>query len=138
MRTIASPQKPLVLVVDDEYLVRMTLVDQLEDAGYPVLEAENADAALNVLASQAEEVQVVFTDLNMPGSMDGLALVEEVHRRWPHILLLLASGKEDLNNSDVSDDGQFLPKPFLRAGVVRTIDDMIQKLGRSSVNQTSV
>jgi CheY-like chemotaxis protein len=138
MRTIASPQKPLVLVVDDEYLVRMTLVDQLEDAGYPVLEAENADAALNVLASQAEEVQVVFTDLNMPGSMDGLALVEEVHRRWPHILLLLASGKEDLNNSDVPDDGQFLPKPFLRAGVVRTIDDMIQKLGRSSVNQTSV
>ena len=137
METSASPNKPLVLVVDDEFLVRTTVVDQLEDAGFPVLEAANADAALNLLAAHADEVQVVFTDLNMPGSMDGLALVEEVHQRWPHILLLLASGKEDLNDSDVPDDGRFLSKPFLQAGVVHTINDMIQKLGRSSANQTS-
>src|SRR5215203_2112901 len=80
---------PVVLLVEDEPLVRMTAADELEEAGFQVLEAANADVALKVLEARSDEVQVLFTDVDMPGSMDGLALAEQVHSRWPHVLLLM-------------------------------------------------
>ena len=84
---------PVVLVVDDEPLVRMTATDELEEAGFQVLEAANADVALAVLEARSNKLQVLFTNVTIPGSMDDRALAEQVHRRWPHIRLLISSGR---------------------------------------------
>jgi CheY-like chemotaxis protein len=117
---------PVVLVVDDEPLVRMTAVDELEEAGFHVLEAANADVALMVLEVQSDEVQVLFTDVNMPGSMDGMALAEQVHQRWPHIRLLISSGYTRPHPDEIPDSGHFVPKPYCGATLVRHIAKMIQ------------
>ena len=73
---------PVVLLVEDELLVRMTAADELEEAGFQVLEAANADVALTVLEARSDEVHVLFTDVHMPGSIDGMELAEQVHARW--------------------------------------------------------
>jgi len=117
---------PVVLVVDDEPLVRMTAVDELEEAGFHVLEAANADVALAVLETHSDEVQVLFTDVNMPGSMDGMALAEWVHRRWPHIRLLISSGYARPHPDEIPDCGHFVPKPYHGATLVRHITEMMQ------------
>src|SRR3712207_5277267 len=83
---------PVVLLVDDEPLVRMTTADELEEAGFHVLEAANADVALVVLEARSKEVRLLLTDIDMPGSMNGLELAEAVHARWPHIALVVSSG----------------------------------------------
>ena len=103
--------KTTVLVVEDETLVRMYSVGILEDAGFAVLEAESADEALTLL-DQHGEVRLLFSDVDMPGSMDGLALARLVHQRWPHIRLLLTSGHHHLQSAVIPDDGQFVRKPW--------------------------
>jgi CheY-like chemotaxis protein len=119
---------PVVLVVDDEPLVRMTAADELDDAGFQVLEAANADEALRVLEERADQVQVLFTDVNMPGSMDGLALAEKVYQRWPHVLLLISSGYARPHPDEIPDHGHFVQKPYIGATLVRHITEMMQTL----------
>ena len=110
--TPARLEDPLIaLVVEDEPLVRMTAADELEEAGFQVLEAANADVALTVLEARSDEVQVLFTDVNMPGSMAGMALAEQVHQRWPHFWLLISSGCARPNPDEIPDCGQFMLKP---------------------------
>jgi CheY-like chemotaxis protein len=116
----------VVLVVEDEPLVRMTAIDELEEAGFQVLEAVNADVALTVLEARSEEVQVLFTDVHMPGSMDGMALAEQVHQRWPHIRLLISSGYARPHPDEIPDNGHFVPKPYRGATLVRHIAEMMQ------------
>lgn len=118
----------VVLVVEDEPLVRMTAADELEEAGFQVLEAANADVALTVLEARADEVQVLFTDVDMPGSMDGMALAEKVNERWPHIRLLISSGYACPQPDTIPDHGHFLPKPYRPAVVVQHICEMIDPL----------
>ena len=108
----ATEDPPVVLLVEDEPLVRMTAADELEEAGFHVLEAANADVALKVLEARSDEVQVLFTDVDMPGSMDGMELAEQVHRRWPHVLLLISSGHAQPQPGEIPDHGQFMPKPY--------------------------
>jgi two-component system, response regulator PdtaR len=117
---------PVVLLVEDEPLVRMTAADELEEAGFQVLEAANADIAIALLEARSDEVQVVFTDVNMPGSMDGLELAEQVHRRWPHILLLISSGYARPHPDEIPDHGRFMPKPYYGPTLVRHITEMMQ------------
>jgi two-component system, response regulator PdtaR len=117
---------PVVLVVEDEPLVRMTAVDELEEAGFHVLEAANADFTLAMLQAHSDEVQVLFIDVNMPSSMDGLALAEQVHQRWPHIRLLISSGYARPHSDEIPDCGQFVPKPYRGATLVRHIAEMTQ------------
>jgi two-component system, response regulator PdtaR len=123
---------PVVLVVEDEPLVRMTAADELEEYGFHVLEAANADEALTLMEGHAVDVQVLFTDLNMPGSMDGIALAEEVHRRWPHIHLLISSGREELQPDEIPNHGHFVAKPYVAAHVVGHIHDLIKDAGQSA------
>lgn len=120
---------PTVLVVEDEPLVRMTAADELEEAGFHVLEAANADVALKVLEARADEVQVLFTDVDMPGSMDGLALAEQVNRRWPHIRLLISSGYACPQLGEIPDQGHFVPKPYRPSVIVQHICEMIEAIG---------
>ena len=126
MRSKKPITPPVILVVEDEPLVRMTAVDELDDAGFPVLEAGNPDEALAVLEARSDEVQVLFTDVDMPGSMNGMALAERVCQRWPHVLLLISSGYARPRPDEIPDHGQFLPKPYRGATLVRHIMEMMQ------------
>jgi two-component system, response regulator PdtaR len=81
-----------------------------------------------VLEARSDEVQVLFTDVHMPGSMDGMALAEQVHRRWPHVLLLISSGYARPHPDEIPDRGQFLPKPYHAAILVGHIHDLTRTL----------
>jgi CheY-like chemotaxis protein len=114
-----------ILVVEDEALIRTIGADMLEDEGFEVLEAASADEAIQILEA-ANDVRLVFSDVDMPGSMDGLALLELVHSRWPDIRLILTSGACRLSDADLPDDGRFVPKPYSRAAVMEEIGDLLQ------------
>ncbi len=101
----------VVLVVEDELMLRMRAVDIVEDAGFVPIEAINADQAIRVLESR-DDVAVLFTDIQMPGSMDGLRLAHLVHTRWPHIKIILVSGQIAVDDSDKPEDSKFFPKPL--------------------------
>ena len=101
----------VVLIVEDEALVRMTAVDMIEEAGFEVLEATNADEAI-LLLEVRRDITVVFTDIEMPGSMDGLRLAQAVRDRWPPIKIIATSGRCAVRDSDLPSGGLFLPKPY--------------------------
>ena len=100
-----------ILVVEDEMLLRMRAVDMVEDAGYKAVEAINADAALAILESRSD-IELLFTDIQMPGSMDGLKLAHAVHERWPAIKIILVSGQLKLTDQDKPADSLFFGKPL--------------------------
>ena len=81
-----------VLVVEDEFLIRQVLQIELEDAGYEVILADSADAAIAILEARSD-IHLVFTDIDMPGSMDGLKLAACVRDRWPPIHIIITTGK---------------------------------------------
>jgi CheY-like chemotaxis protein len=120
-----SQDTPVVLLVEDEPIVRMSAADDLQEAGFHVLEAANADVALAVLEACSGEVQVLFTDIDMPGSMNGLALAESVQRRWPHISLLISSAYRRPHLGQLPEDGRFLPKPYCSDAVVQHIRELM-------------
>ncbi len=113
-----------ILIVEDELFVRMIGADALEEAGYAVLEAGSADEALQVL-EKADHVEVLFTDIRMPGSMDGLRLAEVVHERWPNIRILVTSGDVRPSPDDIPDDGRFLAKPYRFQSLSRELDTLL-------------
>ncbi|MGO4170102.1 response regulator [Novosphingobium sp. YAF33] len=112
-----------VLLVEDEALIRVIGTDALEEAGYDVLEAGSADEALEILEAYSE-VLVLFTDIRMPGSLNGLELARIVHERWPKMKLLLTSGDTWPSENEIPDDGRFLPKPYSVETLRREIDEM--------------
>jgi CheY-like chemotaxis protein len=120
-----SHNAPVVLLVEDEPLVRMAAADDLQDAGFHVLEAANADVALAVLETCSDDVQVLFTDIDMPGSMNGLVLAENVQQRWPHISLLISSAYHRPHPGQLPDDGRFVPKPYCSDDVVQQIRELV-------------
>lgn len=101
----------VVLVVEDESLIRMDAANMIEEAGYDVVEAGNADTAINIL-KRRNDIGILFTDINMPGSMNGLELAEFVSETWPSIRLILTSGRLIVRDEDIPDEGRFIPKPF--------------------------
>jgi CheY-like chemotaxis protein len=114
-----------ILVVEDEMLVRMHGTDILEEAGFSVIEAANADEALAILTGQ-DAVHLLFSDVDMPGSMDGLALARQVHQRWPNIRLLLTSGHHRLNEDQLPDNGKFLGKPWTHDVLLSRIRELLR------------
>lgn len=117
-----------VLVVEDEPLVRMLGVDILEEAGFSVVEAGNAAEALETLEGD-NDVRVLFTDVNMPGELDGLELARVVHERWPEIRVLIASGQVRPCSDEIPGCGRFLPKPYKAGAVIREIREMTRSTG---------
>lgn len=101
---------PLVLVVEDEILVRLTAAAGLEDAGFTVIEADDAAQAIEILNSR-DGICAVFTDVNMPGSLDGVDLAQLVHDRWPDVRILVTTGGADLSGG-LPDGAEFVPKPY--------------------------
>lgn len=114
-----------VLIVEDEVFVRMIGADALEEAGYRVVEAGTADEALEVL-ERGQDIRILFTDIRMPGSMDGLRLAEVVHERWPRIGILVTSGDMRPSNEAIPDDGRFLAKPYRFATLSRELHSLLE------------
>jgi two-component system, response regulator PdtaR len=100
-----------VLVVEDELLSRIHTVMLIEDAGYEAVEAGNADDAIKILENR-KDIRIVFTDIDMPGSMDGLKLSRAIRKRWPPIELILTSGHFMVSDEDLPERGRFFPKPY--------------------------
>ncbi len=125
MMNNCSGDTPVVLLVEDELLVRMAAADDLHDAGFHVLEAANADVALAVLETCSNDVQVLFTDIDMPGSMNGLDLAESVQQRWPHISLLISSAYHKPHPGQMPDEGRFVSKPYSSEDVVQHIRELV-------------
>lgn len=113
------PDQIFVLVTEDEDLVRLVIVEALEDAGFEVIEAEHAEAALSVLQVHADRIHVLFTDIHMPGSMDGLALAHHVASHWPKIALLITSGRPSPDRGSLPKDSRFLAKPYDHGDVIQ-------------------
>lgn len=120
----AAATKPIVLVVEDETLIRMNAVGMIEDAGFQALEAANADEAITLLETRLD-ICVVFTDIDMPGSMNGIKLAQAVRGRWPPIKIIATSGHFKLKAGDLPPDGRFLPKPYNSRQIVETIREVM-------------
>jgi len=114
----------VVLVVEDELLLRMRAVDMVEDAGYTSLQAVDADAAFAILESRAD-IALLFTDIQMPGSMDGLTLAHAVHARWPPIKIILVSGQLRLAKVDIPPNSRFFGKPLKANEMIAEMQEMI-------------
>jgi len=121
----SSPQKkPVVLVVEDEAILRMQLVEMLDEQGFLVREAADADEALRELEADAN-VELLMTDIQMPGTRDGLGLIRVVHERWPHLPLMVTSGRLHPSTDELPGGARFVAKPINEREVLRHMSDLI-------------
>lgn len=111
---------PVILIVEDEPLVRLGAVQAIEDAGFEVIEAADADEAIRILENRSN-IRVVFTDIHMPGSIDGLKLAHAVRDRWPPIKIIVTSGHVQVSEQDLPEGGRFFAKPYDSAQITDTI-----------------
>lgn len=118
---------PAILVVEDEPLIRMEAVDMIEDAGFKVYEAADADAAIKLM-EEHDDIGILFTDIDMPGSMDGMKLAAYVRDRWPPVAIVIASGKVDFTAMQLPEGSTFFPKPYPTDKVSKTLGDIAKKL----------
>jgi CheY-like chemotaxis protein len=109
-----------VLVVEDEPLVRLVAVDTLEDAGFATFEASDAAQAIALL-KRHKEIRILFTDVNMPGEMDGISLAHYVHDRWPEVKIVVTTGRGAVVQPDLPDGSALLPKPYRLAHLIGTL-----------------
>lgn len=115
------PKPPTtVLIVEDEAILRLELTGRLTDMGLSVLSADNADAAIALLDAH-REIKVMFTDIKMPGSMDGVRLAHHARRRWPPIKIIVTSGMIDTDLKTLPADSIFLPKPYPPEDLARAL-----------------
>jgi CheY-like chemotaxis protein len=117
-------RRPVVLIVEDESLLRMNAVDMVQGAGYEVVEAANADQAIEILEARPD-ITVIFTDIQMPGSMDGLKLARAVRGRWPPIKIVATSGHVGIGDTDLPEGGRFLPKPYSPVQVAGLLRELV-------------
>src|SRR5215212_695607 len=113
-----------VLVVEDEIVLRMRAVDMVEDAGFTAVEAVNADEALAILESRSD-ISLLFSDIQMPGTMDGLKLAHAVHDRWPSIKIILVSGQVKVSDADKPADSLFFGKPLEVKQMISELQGMV-------------
>ena len=103
---------PFALVVDDDALILMHAADILEDAGFRCFEASDGDEAIRLLDNHSESVVLLFSDVEMPGQTNGFALAQHVDQHWPHIEIVIASGRITPSPGDLPERATFIPKPF--------------------------
>lgn len=115
---------PVVLVVEDDCLLRLIAFEIVEDAGLVAIEAANADEAIAILECRAD-IALIFTDVDMPGSMDGLKLAHAVRRRWPPVKIIIVSGKTLLSDADLPSDAQFFSKPYSVPNMISELRSLV-------------
>lgn len=118
------PPRTVALVVEDEPLIMMEAVDILESDGFKVLEAWSADTALKLLDEKGP-VDLLFTDVHMPGTMNGFALAKEVRRRWPRTAVVICSGHIKPGPADLPAGARFLDKPFSSSLVLELVRETL-------------
>jgi two-component system, response regulator PdtaR len=116
-----------VLIVEDEFIIRLCLADDVRDVGFDVIEAATADEAIEILESRTD-IRVVFTDVQMPGSMDGVDLAHCIRRRWPPTVLIVSSGRTNPSEAELPIGTAFLPKPYSPLDLSRLLAGVSAKL----------
>lgn len=122
-----TASKPSILLVEDESLLRMVAVDMLEEAGYHVIEAQSGEEGAKALASGAP-IAGLFTDVQLPGAVDGIALARIMHEKHQSAAILVVSGGVRPSIGDLPPGAMFLGKPYAAHAVLRTLDEMINRL----------
>jgi CheY-like chemotaxis protein len=115
--------KTVVLVVEDEPLLRMNTVDMVEDAGFDVVEAANAKQAMSILEGR-DDISIILSDIEMPPGMDGMELVAIVRNRWPPIEIILVSGQLASDEVHLPERGVFFSKPYRSHDLVAVMTRM--------------
>jgi CheY-like chemotaxis protein len=115
--------RPVVLIVEDEPLLRFSGAEMVGDAGYDVVEAGSADQAIVILEARSD-IHIVFTDIQMPGSMDGLKLAWFVRNRWPPIKLVVTSGRVAVAERDLPSGGLFIGKPYTSPRIAEVLTSL--------------
>ena len=108
------------MVVEDEFLIRANAIDMIAAAGFDVVEAANAEEAISILESR-NDIRIVFTDVHMPGSLDGLKLAHAVRDRWPPVKLIVTSGRSIIPESELPSGGRFVRKPYEPLEIARAL-----------------
>ena len=116
-------ERPVVLVVEDEPLLRLFATDMIEDAGFAVIDVGSASAAIAVL-ERRPDIRIVFTDIDMPGGLDGIALAACIRDRWPPIKIIITSEKPWPTGVTLPTDAIFFSKPYRQDRVISTIQQM--------------
>ncbi len=124
MSSYKEVSKANVLIVEDEIVLRMRAVGVVEDAGFTAVEAVDADEALQVLETRSD-ISLMLSDIQMPGSMDGLKLAHAVHARWPSIKIILVSGQMNVADEDKPANSRFFGKPVADAKMIAVLQAMI-------------
>ncbi|MBI0538523.1 response regulator [Roseomonas sp. KE2513] len=120
MGQAAPPGRPVVLVVEDEPILRMMAVDVVEEAGFEAVEAAGAEDAVAILETRPD-IRIVFTDIDMPGGADGMKLAAMIRDRWPPIEIIIISGRRTPRPEDMPARGVFFSKPYKREEIAETI-----------------
>jgi two-component system, response regulator PdtaR len=128
MDVLRGRSAPVVLIVEDDPLLRMLAVEFIKDAGFGTLEAGDADQAI-IMLETCSQVAALFTDIDMPGSMDGLKLAVLVKNRWPAIAILVASGHIRLGPADLPPESRFLCKPYRAEAMIAELHSLIGHAG---------
>lgn len=115
---------PVVLIVEDEPLLRLSAAAMIEEAGFDTLEAGSADEAIALLEADSR-IGIVFADVDLPGSMDGLRLAAAIRDRWPPVELVLTSGHVQVSDVDLPERGLFLAKPYSAQQLVHAVESFI-------------
>ncbi|MBZ5762322.1 response regulator [Rhizobium sp. VS19-DR104.2] len=113
-----------VLVVENEAMIRMAIVSELQHAGFEVFEAHNADAAISMMIFNSS-IEVIFTDIDMPGSINGLKLAAAVRDGWAPVRIIVTSGYPHIEMHVLPAEGRFLRKPYDTRAVAEVIRDMM-------------
>jgi CheY-like chemotaxis protein len=119
-----SYHKAVILVVEDSPLIRMGAVDLVVAAGFQALEASDADEAIRILEGRPD-IHLVFTDVGMPGSMDGIKLTHYIRGRWPPVKLIVTSGKMIVGETHLPQGARFFPKPYDETAIVEAMMGML-------------
>jgi CheY-like chemotaxis protein len=125
MADCSAARPVVVLIVEDDVLIRMNAADVIAADGFEVIEAATADHAITFLENRLD-ITIVFTDIQMPGSMDGLKLAAAIRRRWPPIMIVATSGLVNVTKKDLPEGGRFLTKPYSPEQIIRTLRELIE------------
>lgn len=120
----SGPAAAAILIVEDEPLVRIEMASSIKDAGFTAYEAGNADEAIRIL-EQHSEIRLIFTDIHMPGSMDGLRLAHYVRGRWPPVKIIVTSGMVKVRSEDMPEGALFVEKPYRPEHVTARVREMV-------------
>jgi CheY-like chemotaxis protein len=123
MTRALGQERPIVLVVEDEFLIRQYAVEMINEAGFEAIEAANADEAIEILECRSD-IRIVFTDVHMPGSIDGLRLAHAVRDRWPPIKLIVTSGHMTVGERALPPGGRFFSKPYQPSEIGRALHEL--------------